>query len=241
MLDKIRSIIFNIIYYGTTVALCFLYIPTVLLPHGLYIKALTAYFRYVSFLEKHIMGLNYQVIGAEHLPTKGAYIVASNHQSAYETLKIYLLLKNPAVILKKELFSIPIWGWLAKKAGHIGIDRTNRQTAVQSINDGAQRIKKEERPIFIFPQGTRVEIGSTKPYKKGVAHMAETNNLPIIPLAMNSGLFWGRNAFWKKSGTVTFKFLPAIPAGTPAEQSIKQLEKAIESETQKLIESVEKS
>jgi 1-acyl-sn-glycerol-3-phosphate acyltransferase len=237
MLDKIRSIIFNIVYYGTTIILCFAYIPTVLLPHDLYLKALTLYFRYVAFIEKHIMGLSYRIEGQEYLPKDGAYIVAANHQSAYETLKIYLLLKNPAVILKKELFSIPIWGWLAKKAGHIGIDRTNRQTSVESLNSGAQRVKSEGRPIFIFPQGTRVAIGTKKPYKKGVGHMSETHKLPVIPLVMNSGVFWGRNSFWKKSGIVTFKFLPAIPAGTSANDVMVEIEKLLETESHKLIES----
>lgn len=234
MHNVIRSILFNILYYGSTAILCILYVPTVLLPQRLYIKALNLYFHYVAFLEKYVLGLSYVVIGKEHIPKDGPYIIAAKHQSAYETLKLYILFDNPAVILKKELFNIPLWGWLAKKAGHIGIDRSNRQTSVQSINDGARRVAEEGRAIIIFPQGTRVGIGQTRPYKKGVARMAEKIDLPIIPLALNSGVFWPRNAFWKRSGTVTFKYLPVIPAGTPTDKIMKTLEHALESESNKL-------
>ncbi|MGB1077784.1 MAG: lysophospholipid acyltransferase family protein [Bdellovibrionales bacterium] len=234
-MNIIRSILFNIVYYGSTAVLCFVYVPTVLLPKDLYIKALNAYFHYVAFIEKHILGLTYKVEGIENLPKSGAYIIAAKHQSSYETLKLYLLFKDPAVILKKELFSIPLWGWLAKKAGHIGIDRTNRQTAVESINEGAKRVASEGRPIVIFPQGTRVRVGDKKPYKKGVAHMAVAADLPIIPLALNSGQYWGKNAFWKKSGVVTFKFLPPIPKGTSTKDIMDILENDLENESTKLI------
>ena len=238
MQDRIRSILFNIVYYGSTAVMCILYIPTVLLPTKHFIKCLNAYFYYVAFIEKHIMGLDYKVVGAEHLPDTGSYIVAAKHQSAYETLKLYVLFDAPAVILKKELFSIPIWGWLAKKAGHIGIDRSNRKTSVQSINDGALRVAKENRPIIIFPQGTRIAVGEKRPYKKGVSHIAKVANLPVIPLAMNSGVFWPKNAFWKRSGTVTFEFLPPIPIGTAPEQIMKILETDLENASNMLAESV---
>ncbi len=238
MLDKIRSIIFNIVYYGSTAVICIAYIPMVLLPTRYFIKCLKAYFCYVAFLEKYIMGLNYKILGQEHLPKNGSYIVAAKHQSAYETLKLYVLFDSPAIILKRELFNIPIWGWLAKKAGHIGIDRSNRQTSVQSINEGALRVAKENRPIVIFPQGTRVPIGIKKPYKKGVSHIAKAANLDIIPLAMNSGFFWAKNAFWKKSGTVTFQFLPPIPAGTSNDKIMDILETDLENASNELVESI---
>ncbi len=231
MNNLLRSLLFNFIYYGSTAILCFLYVPTVLLPRPLYIKLLTAYFHYVAFLEKYILDLNYEVIGTEHLPKTGSYIVAMKHQSAYETLKLCVLFYNPAVILKKELFSIPLWGWLAKKAGHIGIDRTNRQTAIHSINDGTQRVAQEGRPLVIFPQGTRVRVGDTRPYKKGVARMAEHGDLSIIPIALNSGVFWPKNAFWKRAGTVTFKILPPLPTGLSVEKTMEKIEKDLEYES----------
>ncbi len=240
MTDKLRSIIFNLVYYGSTAIFCVLYIPTVFLPEKMYIKALNFYFLYVAFIERVFMNLRYEVIGREHLPKEGSYIVAAKHYSAYETLKLYVLFDHPAVILKKELFSIPIWGWLAKKAGNIGIDRSDRDSAVQSIKQGAIDTAKEGRPIVIFPQGTRVGINVKKPYKRGITHMAKAADLPIIPLAMNSGVFWPRNAFWKKSGVVTFKFLPPIPKNIPADDIIRRLETDLEQESHALVESAKK-
>ncbi len=238
MLDRIRSIIFNIIYYGSTAIICIAYIPVAFLPKRYLHFFLNTYFHYVAFIEKYIMGLSYIVEGEEHLPKDTSFIVAAKHQSAYETLKLYVLFTKPAIILKKELFDIPLWGRLARKAGHIGIDRSNRQTSVESINSGALRVAEEKRPIVIFPQGTRVPVGAKRPYKKGVSHIAKAANLPVIPLAMNSGVFWAKNAFWKKSGTVTFKFLPPIPAGTSTSDIMNILETDLENASNELVESI---
>ena len=191
-----------------------------------------------AFLEKYVLGLTYEVRGAEHLPESGSYILAAKHQSAYETMKLHILFKDPAVILKKELLSIPLWGWYLAKSDVIAIDRSSRKAAVESINEGALHMKEMGRPIVIFPQGTRVRIDTTtqeKPYKIGVARVQETTGLPIIPMAINAGVYWPRNAFWKSSGTVVFEFSPPIEAGMAAPALMKKLEHDIEDKSNALM------
>lgn len=239
----IKQIAFNIFYYGGTAVFCFAFLPLLILPRKTFVKALEFYFNYVYVIEKYILGLDYSVEGQEHIPKEPSYIIGAKHYSAYETMKLYRLQKDPAIILKKELMRIPLWGWLAQKAGHIAIDRSDRERAVNSIKEGAQRVKNEGRPIFIFPQGTRVSVDHTvkdKPYKWGIARMAKAAKIDIVPLAMNSGLFWPRNAFFKKPGHVTFRYLPAISHELPEKEIVKRLEEALETHSNALVHNYRK-
>lgn len=227
----IRSIIYNICFYGLTAVACFACLPALILPRGCTMAIVAGFVSINAFLERNILGLRYEVRGLENLPKDGSYIVAAKHQSAYETLKLHMLFKNPAIILKKELLRIPLWGQYLAKTDVIAIDRSSREAASKSIQDGAIRVKEQGRPIIIFPQGTRVSVDATtgeKPYKVGVARMQEATGLPIIPMAMNAGMFWPRNGFWKSSGTVIFEFLPPIKPGLERAKLMKKLEKEVE-------------
>ncbi|MEM7651301.1 MAG: 1-acyl-sn-glycerol-3-phosphate acyltransferase [Pseudomonadota bacterium] len=129
------------------------------------------------------------------------------------------------------MFSIPFWGIFFNKRDPIAIDRSTPDSANASIKAGAQRMKEQGRPIIIFPQGTRVRIDQTtqdKPYKLGVARIQEATGLPIVPMAMNAGLFWPRNSWLKSSGTVIFEFLKPIEAGMERSELMAKLEKDIE-------------
>lgn len=234
----IRSIIFNCIYYPVTALLCFLYLPFLLAPRDVFCKLVEFYVKIVHILEIVILKLDYEVRGAEHLPKDQAYIVAAKHQSSYETLKLHLLFKDPAIVIKKELFNIPIWGWYAKKMQLIGIDRSNRERALNSVTEGAEMAAKAKRPIIIFPQGTRVKVEHTskdKPYKAGIMRMHHASNLPVVPLALNTGLFWSRNAFHKKGGKVIFEFMPALESGLSTQEGLAILENVIETKTADLV------
>ena len=214
----LRSILFNIAFYGFSTLYCLLIIPFVIFPRPVILMISRLYVGTVYQLEKYILGLDYEVRGLEYLPEKGPYLVAAKHQSAYETMKLQALFGDPAIILKKELLRIPIWGWFLARHDIIAIDRKNREEAMSSVVDGALRMKNQGRPLVIFPQGTRVRVDATakdKHYKGGIIKMYKATNLPIIPMALNSGLFWGRNAFLKRPGTVIFEFLPPIEPGLP--------------------------
>jgi len=237
--NYIRSIFYNIAFFGLTAFACVLCLPALLLPRKLAMGVVWAFVNINAFLEKYILGLTYDIRGAEHLPSGGSFIVAAKHQSAYETMKLHILFDDPAVILKKELLSIPLWGWYLAKSDVIAIDRSTRKAAIESINNGALHMKDMGRPIVIFPQGTRVRTDATpddKPYKIGVARVQEKTGLTIIPMAMNAGVYWPRNAFWKSSGTVVFEFLPPIEPDMDAPALMKKLEHDIEERSNALME-----
>ncbi len=234
----IRTILFDIAFYLLITVECVLLLPTLLLPRRFYMNTVRFFVRSVYFLERTLLGLKFEVRGAEHVPTDGAFILAAKHQSAYETMKLHILFRDPAVILKKELLSIPLWGQYLKRSDPIAIDRSSREAATQSIKDGALRMKAQGRPILIFPQGTRVAVdvdAKSKPYKIGVARMQEDTDLPIVPMAMNSGMFWPRNGWLKSSGTVVFEFLPPIAAGMERGALMEKLERDVEGASEVLM------
>lgn len=190
-----------------------------------------------AFLEKYILGLRYEIRGVENIPKDGAYIVAAKHESAYETFKLHILFKDPAIVLKKELLKIPLWGKYLGKSDVIAIDRSSPKLAIQSIQDGAKRVAAQGREIIIFPQGTRVSPDlpvSQRPYKIGIVRIQEATGLPIIPLAMNSGVFYPKGRFFKKSGCVVFEFLSPIPAGGDASETLKKIETLVEEKSASL-------
>ena len=227
----LRSILFNIFFYGFTAIACILLVPTLLLPRSTVLKVTKFYLDVVALIEKYILGLTYEVRGIEYQPKEGTYIAAAKHQSAYETLKLYHLFGDPTIVLKKELLRIPIFGVFLRKLDVIAIDRKNKEESIKAIIEGAKRMQKQNRPIVIFPQGTRVHVNATtkeKPYKGGIVKMYSQTDIPVIPLALNSGLFWGRNSFIKKPGKVVFEFLPAIEPGLPDKKVMKALEDRLE-------------
>ncbi len=235
----VRSAIFNTLFWIWSFLLCLIYIPAIILPRRLFMGLVHFYLYGVEFLELHVFGLRLEVRGMEHLPKDGSYIVAAKHQSPYETLKLHLIFKDPAVILKKELLRIPLWGMYLAKADVIAIDRSTPDTAIQSIQTGALRMKEQGRPIIIFPQGTRVWPNQTpreKPYKVGVARIQEATDLPIIPMAMNAGMYWPRSGWGKTPGTVVFEFLEPIMPGKNRSELLAHIEKVVEEKSNVLME-----
>lgn len=234
-----RQLAFNLCFYLFTAFCCIVYVPFALMPRKIYIVILRRYFLNVHLIEKYVLGLDYEVRGLENLPKSGSYLVAAKHYSEYETMKLYPLFFDPAIILKKELTYIPFWGWLLMRADMIAIKRSSPDAAIKALVEGAKRIKENGRPIVIFPQGTRVSIKDTpkdKPYKRGIIKMYEATDLSIVPVATNSGVYWPKNAFLKKPGKVIFEILPPIPPGKDGSQVLKEMESALETASQKLVQ-----
>lgn len=233
-----RSTVFNITFILVNALCCIIYLPTLLLPRRIYLWFIQLYHYIILALEYLILGLRYEVRGKEHLPSHGSYLVAAKHMSTYETIKLRLLFKDPSIILKKELLSIPLWGQFLKKTDIIAIDRSSPDAATKSIKDGALRMKAQGRPIVIFPQGTRVWPNDTpqeKRYKSGVYRMQAATDLTVVPMATNSGMFWPRSGWLKSSGTVTFKILPPIKPGMEKDDFMKHLEREVEEESLSLM------
>jgi len=232
-MHTVRSILFNIVFFGWHIVLCLAYSGLFLLPRNRIWAAIRFYAHSVQFLERTILGIRWEHRG-DPFP-QGACIVAMKHQSAWETLKIPLWFRDGSIVLKRELTWIPIWGWFLRKMDFIPIDRGARGKAIQSLVRGGQRAKAQDRPIVIFPQGTRIAPGVWRPYRYGIAALYAELNLPVVPVALNSGLFWPRRAFRKRAGTIVVEVLPPIPPGLPPAEMMAELERRLEAASDRIV------
>ncbi len=231
----LRSLLFNVAFYGWTAVACLLMALLLPLPRAALIRAVVAYLSTVSWLERTLAGIRYEVRGREHLPKDGSFILAAKHQSAWETMKLHFIVDDPAVVLKRELTRIPVWGTLAIKARMIPVDRGARGRAIASLVENAKPVKDEGRPIVIFPQGTRTAPGEHRSYRIGVGALYEQLGLSIVPMALNSGLYWPRNSFIKRPGTIIVEILPPIPPGLSRDEAMRELESRLEEATDRLV------
>lgn len=237
-MNILRSLLFNILFFAGSLFWSIALLWTLVLPEKKCTRIISAvYGGYIAFIERYAMGLTLKIKGWEHVPKHGPYILAAKHQSAFETLNLPYMKKlgYPAIVLKKELTYIPFWGWYPARMGGIAVDRGAGIAAMNSLVRGCKRVLSSGRPVLIFPQGTRTAVGSHAAYKAGIAKIYKETQVPVVPLALNSGLFWGRNSFFKKSGVITFEFLPVIPAGLPPLKMMARLEKEIETATDRLV------
>ncbi len=234
MIIFLRSLVFNLAFYGWTAFLCIVLAWTPLLSRPKMIALICWFLGTVAWLERTVLGLRYEVRGRENLPT-GPFLVAAKHQSAWETMKLHLMLSDPAVVLKQELTRVPVLGWFATKTQMIPVDRSARNRAVTTLAEGARRIKAQGRPIVIFPQGTRTAPGTRHPYRIGIGMLYEQLQIPLVPMALNSGLFWPRRSFLKYPGTIVVEFLPAIQPGLARYALMRELAERLEAATDRLV------
>lgn len=236
--DIVRSVIFNFFLIFGSLAVSIALIWTWVLPKNTCARIVgTIYGAYIDLIERTIMGLKLEMRGLEHLPKDHRFIIAAKHQSAYETLKIPFSgkLGFPVIILKKILVFLPIWGIYTLRMGEVPIDRSAGTKALTKMSEGCRHALDSGRPIIIFPQGTRVAVDAKIPYKAGLAKLYKDLNVTIVPMALNSGVFWGKNSFIKKPGTIVFEFLPPIKAGLPPLQMMEKLEKDLETASNRLV------
>lgn len=230
---RLRALLFNIAFFGVTILLCLAWLPMLAGNRMHIVRGMDRWNRTVNWLLRHIVGLTYEVRGLEHLP-QGACIVAAKHQSAWDTMIFHSLLTDPSVVLKRELLRIPIYGAFAKKVGMIPIDRSAGAAALREMLRVAQARADAGRPIVIFPEGTRVAPGERRRIHAGVAALYDRLALPVVPVALNSGLFWGRRSFVKRPGRILLEFHPPIPPGLKRVAFIARLEAAIQDGSDRL-------
>jgi 1-acyl-sn-glycerol-3-phosphate acyltransferase len=174
------------------------------------------------FLLKYVMGISVRVVGRENLPA-GACVLASKHQSAWETIAFAHLFWPVLFVLKKELIYIPFFGWALMATKQIIIDRgAGIQAMRQLIREGKRAAALGTR-IPIFPEGTRTLVGTQPPLLPGVIALARHLNLPIVPVALNSGTLWPRASFWKKAGVITVRIMPPLPSNLNKDELLKTL------------------
>ena len=224
----LKSLVFNILLFTGLIFIFILAIPTLLLPSKftLFFGRLSA--NYIIILMRITLGNKVIFTGLENLKKVEKYFVASAHQSMFETFALQIPLNGPIFILKKELLKIPLFGWYLKKIGAIEIIReTTTKENLNFFDKINFQVNKENRPLLIFPQGTRVGPLDQIPFKKGVGRIYERLNLPCIPVALNSGKIWPKNSFMKYPGNIHISFLEPIMPGKSKDEFLMEIENKI--------------
>ena len=229
----VRSLLFNVYVFALTTFGLFTYWVLLPLPRAVFQGAVRLWQRLVFGGLKILCGLEWEVRGRERIPT-GAAVFACKHQSAWDTMAFYALVADPAYVLKKELLRIPFWGWYATKTRQIVVDRHAGMRALKDVAAQAEDRLAAGRQVVIFPQGTRVAPGSSLPYQPGVYAIVSGTESPIFPVALNSGLFWGRRSFVKRPGVITLEILEPMPKGLPRKVFMAELKNRIEQASARL-------
>ena len=230
----IRSLLFNIFLYLGIILVLILATPNLFLPNkfALYCGKFLAY--YIIFILKIFLNTKVIFHGLENLKKVNKFFVASAHQSMFETFVFQAPLDYPIFILKKELLKIPLFGWYLRKISSIEITReTTTKNNLNFFDKIKQTVFENNRPLLIFPQGTRVEFKEIVPFKKGVGRIYDSLGLHCIPVALNSGKIWPKNSFLKYQGDIHVTFLEPIEPGIEKSDFIKILEEKIYSEIEK--------
>lgn len=209
-MSALRSTLFALAFYGWTVFAVLLSFPISLLGTSALRGWAHLWVGFHRWCARWLLGIRTRVEGT---PPQGPALVAVKHQSMYETFEIILMLKEPAIVLKRELVEIPLWGWVVRRYGVIPVDRAGGGKALRQMMRAAETAIAEGRPIVIFPEGTRVPPGTRPPLQSGFAGLYRALRLPVTPVALDSGRLWPRHRFVKQPGIVTMRFLPPLPAG----------------------------
>lgn len=208
----LRSILFALIFYPGTLGAVLVAFPLSLLGPPALRRQAVRWARFHRWCARVLLGVRSRIEGV--IPP-GPLLFASKHQSMYETLELLVMLQDPAMVVKKELADIPLWGAIARKQGVIPVDRAGSASALRVMLKAARAAVAAGRPIAIFPEGTRVLPGEQPPLRAGFAGLYRSLGLPVVPIALDSGPLWPRGAFIKHPGVITFRFQDPIPPGLP--------------------------
>jgi 1-acyl-sn-glycerol-3-phosphate acyltransferase len=231
----LRSLTFAIAFYVTTALFLVLGSWLLLAPRSWAMAGLRTHAVVSVWLLEIIAGTKLEVRGHEKLP-KGACLVVSKHQSAWDTFGLVPLFRDPAIVLKDELKWIPFYGWFCVKFEHILVRRDKAARALKAMIADARQRAGQGREIVIFPEGTRQAPGAPPDYKPGYLALYEALDVPCVPLALNSGLFWPRRSLLRHPGTIVVEFLDPIPPGLPRKDFRDLLEARLETATQRLVD-----
>jgi 1-acyl-sn-glycerol-3-phosphate acyltransferase len=219
----IRSLLFNLLFYPGTLV----YVLGVIIfsPFGdRTVQAIVhGWSDYHHWLVTHVLGIRMKIEG--RIP-EGAYLIAFKHEAMVETVEALRLARTPVVVMKRELTQIPLFGWVTLRYGVIGVDREAGAKALRSMLADARRAVEQQRPVAIFPEGTRVAHGQRPELRPGFAGLYRALGLPVVPIAHDSGKLWGRGLV-KQSGTIHFKVGEVIPAGLKREDIEVRVREAI--------------
>jgi 1-acyl-sn-glycerol-3-phosphate acyltransferase len=230
----LRSALFNIAFYLNFIAWLIAALPTLVMPRRAIIEVVKAWGRVNLWLLRVICGIDVEWRGLEKIP-RGPLLVAVKHQSAWETFALIALFDDPTFILKRELLWVPLFGWFARKGGMIAVDRAAGKGALSPLMRSFRGALAEGRQVVIFPEGTRRSPGAEPDYKLGIVFLYSEGQVPCLPIALNSGLFWGRRGFLRYPGTVRVEILEPIPPGLNRRVFFRRLKGDIETATAALV------
>jgi 1-acyl-sn-glycerol-3-phosphate acyltransferase len=233
-MNAVRSLVYDVLQTVVTVGFLLLFMFLLILPAPFIRRAVHRWAQTIRFLSAHVLGMEIRVVGVGNIP-EGAVLIASKHQSAWETAVYFTLFPGSVYVLKKELLSLPVWGWYARKYGAVAVDRSGGAAALKKLLADAKAYLDSGRSVVIFPEGTRIPPGQHREFHPGVAAIYKSADVPTVPVALNSGLFWGRRSIgMKRPGVITLEFLAPIYPGLTRKAFMDEVQTRINTVTGRL-------
>ena len=230
----IRSYLFKAIFYLWTAIFCILYIPLMWISQDKLIACKRFWSYGVLIILRFIMNTRLEIKGQHNIPIGGA-VLATKHQSSFDTFVMHTIVKKPAFIMKKELLKIPLYGSFCLKTGMIPVDRDGGLKALKDLMQKSLDAINDDRQVIIFPEGSRTIPGNKVDYQSGVYGVYKYTKLPVIPVALNSGLYWPKKGHLLSGKVITFDFLDAIEPGKSKDDFMQIPQDRIESKSDQLI------
>ncbi len=231
----LRNFLFTTFFFSGIILISILFMPALILPQGIVLFGGKLMGFWTGLCLKIFMSTRIEVIGKENIIKNNKFFIAATHQSMFETFYLQTIFKSPVFILKKELLKIPIFGWYLKKIGSISIQR-NKVTKdnLSFFYEINKIVKNSDRPLIIFPQGTRVKPDDRPPFKKGVSRIYEELKISCQPIAINSGYVWPKQGIKKSGKKIIISILPSLNYGLDKEEFLQILENKIYSELNRI-------
>ena len=218
---------FSLIFYSGVVLVCILFLTALILPKSIGIYGGKILGKWSKLCLKFFLSTEINIIGKENILSNKKFFIACTHQSAFETFYLQAVFSGPKFILKKELIKIPVFGWYLKKIGSIAVDRNKISKEKINFLDEIKKSSKEDRPIVIFPQGTRTEPNERPNFKKGVARIYKELNINCLPVTINSGEVWPKNGNLSKNKKITISILSPVEPGLESKEFLNLLQNSM--------------
>ena len=231
----IRNFLFSLLFFGGIILISIIFLPSFFLPKKVVLIGGKLMGYWAGFCLRFVLSVKIFIKGKENIVNNKKFFIAASHQSMFETFYLQTIFNAPVFILKKELILIPIFGWYLKKIGSISI-RRNKITKdnLGFLEDISNMINTTQRPLIIFPQGTRVKPEERPPFKKGAGRVYEEINISCQPVAINSGYVWPKKGPKRSNKEIIISILPKIDSGLDKNKFINILEEKIYSELNKI-------
>lgn len=232
-MNSLRVLAFRFCFLAWTALVAFAAIPVLLGPAAWSIKFQRFWARSVFWILRVVAGVSYEVRGRSRIPD-GPFLVAAKHQSAWDTIVFLLDLPEPVFVFKRELLRIPLYGWYCLRTGMVPVDRSGGGQALRRLIGAVRARLGDGRPVIIFPEGTRMKPGEHQGYQSGVAGIYRQLDVPVVPVALNSGLVWPKSGLVGTGFRIVLEYLDPIPPGLSKKEFMAELEGRIEPATNRL-------